>query len=125
MSVTIGGAGDDSEAAMPSAWTISGRKVWEGKDTHFMSDHPVDRGSLLPRSFDINSKPRASGEMKNYFTYKHFMLFFVCAMVDEEVEKTKLYIKKLPEAREALSSIISSRRGNNSCLPAIVRRFCE
>ena len=125
VSVTIGGADDDSGAEMPSGWIISGKTVWEGKDTHFTSDHPVVGGILLPRSCDINSKLRASGEMKNYFTNKHFMQFFLCALVDEEVKETKLYMKKLPEAREALSGIISSRRGNNSCLPASVRRFCE
>ena len=46
-------------------------------------------------------------------------------MVDEEVEETELYINKLPEAREALSGIISSSKGNHSCLPASLRRFCE
>ena len=92
---------------MPSGWTISGKTVWEGKDTHFSSDRPVDGGILLPRSCDINSKLRASGETKTYFANKIFMLFCLCAMVDEEVEETKLYIKKLPEAREAPSGIIS------------------
>ena len=87
MSVTIGGADDDSGAEMPSGWIISGKTVWEGKDTHFTSDRPVDGGILLPRSCDINSKLLASGETKKYFTNKHFMLFFLCAMVDEEVEE--------------------------------------
>ena len=44
VSVTLGGAGDDSGAEMPSEWTISGKTVWEGKDTHFTSDRPVDGG---------------------------------------------------------------------------------
>ena len=102
VSVTIRGAGDDSGAEMPRGWTISGKTVWEGKDTHFTSDRPVDGGILFPRSCDIISKLCASGGTKNYFTNKH-LCYFLCAIVDEEVEKTKLYIKKLPETREALS----------------------
>ena len=125
VSVTIGGDDDDSGAEMPSEWTISGKTVWESKDTHFTSDRPVDGGILLPRSCDINSKLRAGGETKTYFANKHFMLFFLCAMVDEVVEETKFYIKKLPEAREALSGITSNRGGSNSCLAANVRRFYE
>ena len=76
VSVTIGGAGDDSGAEMPSGQTISGKTVWEGKDTHFTSDLPVDGGILLPRSCDINSKLRASGETKTSFTNKHLCFFF-------------------------------------------------
>ena len=78
VSVTIGGAGEDLKAEMPSGWTISGKTVWEGKSTNLTSDRPVDGGILLPMSCDINSKLRASGETKTYFTNKHFMLFFVC-----------------------------------------------
>ena len=72
----IGGSGEDSEAEMLSGWTISGETVWEGKGTHFTSDRPVHGGIVLPRSCDIISKPHASGETKNCFMNKHFMLFF-------------------------------------------------
>ena len=45
----IGGSGEDSEAEMPSGWTISGKTVSEVKGTHFTSDRPVHGGIVLPR----------------------------------------------------------------------------
>ena len=57
VSVTIGGDDDDSGAEMPSGWIISGKTVWEGKDTHFTSDHPVVGGILLPENYKLQCMP--------------------------------------------------------------------
>ena len=65
VSVTIGGPGDDSEAEMPSGWTISGKIVLEGKNTDFTGDRPIDGGIVLPMSCDINSA-RAPAVRRKY-----------------------------------------------------------
>jgi hypothetical protein len=125
VSAAMGAAGSDSGAEMSSRWSNAGETVWEGKNTDFIGEHPLDGEILLPRECGINPHPRERGGTKEPHTIKYLSLFFSDEMVDKVVEETNLYVKKLADLREPPQGFHTIRAANSSWPPESVKRFSK